>query len=182
MSGFNLNDASEKNVSVYQEPGIHDNVKVTKVDIDESAVKKSKYLLLTTEGPNGEIGKSNKMFLSNVKGEGKQTTAWAITARNLVDLIMAATNVSEEEAKAKINVENETQLVAKVSAILIGKPFRGKFKGEQSQKGLVFASLAQVESMEVVPTKMKFNADKDIKKYEGNGAINTAPVSSDLPF
>ena len=95
---------------------------------------------------------------------------------------MAATNVSEEEAKAKINVENETQLVAKVSAILIGKPFRGKFKGEQSQKGLVFAHLAQVESMEVAPTKMKFNADKDIKKYEGNGAINTAPVSSDLPF
>jgi hypothetical protein len=123
------------------------------------------------------------MFLSTTVGEGKQTSAWAITARNLVDLIVATHGVSEAEAKGMIKVENEQQLINKVSALLVGKPFRAKFKGEEGAKGGVFASLALVESMKVSPTTLKFNPEKDIKKYTGPAVTTSAPaVDANLPF
>lgn len=188
---FNLKDAGEKSSISYQRTGIFENVQVTSVLLEKSSQKQVPYIKLVTKGPDGEVGQSNKMFLSTTVGEGKKTSAWAITARNLVDLIVATHNCSEDEAKAMIAVESETQLVNKVSALLIGKPFRAKFKGEEGNKGngVIFASLAQVESMKVPAseTALRYSDMKDIKRYEGP-AISTGPVTTntlpeaDLPF
>lgn len=189
--GFNLKEAGEKNTSTYQRPGIYDNVSVTEVLLEKSSKKQVPYLKLVTKGPNGETGYSTKMFLSTTVGEGKKASAWSITARNLVDLITATHNINDDEAKTKIaDIPTEEALVAKVSALLVGKPFRAKFKGEEGSNGngTIFASLAQVESMQVQPTNLRYSADRDIKKYDGpvqtEAAMATTSNSgtSDLPF
>ncbi len=193
MSGFNLSEAGEKQQGTqYQKVGVYPDVKVTEVVLEKSTVKQVPYLKLITSGANGEVGQSNKMFLSTTVGEGKKTSAWAITARNLVDLIMATHNVDEDTAKGMIVVENENQLLAKVSALLVGRPFRAKFKGEEGSKGngTIFATLAQVESMKVpsAESRLSFDPTRDIKKYEGPilGSPADAPkkeVDQDaLPF
>lgn len=180
---FNLNEATDKKTATYQQPGISDNVVVTEVLLEKSNVKQSPYLRLVTKGENGEQGTSGRMYLSTNVADGKRISAWAITARNLVDLIMATHNVDEATAKTYINdVASEQALVNKISALLVGKPFRAKFKGEEGQKGGIFATLAQVESMGVTSTKMRFNADKDIKKYTGPQDAATSTPVEELPF
>lgn len=184
---FDLNNATEKSTGpIYQRPGISDNVKVSKVSTDKTLTNKVPYLQLDTIGENGEVGKSTRMFLSTEKKEGKKTSAWAVTARNLVDLISVTHNVSEDEAKAMIKVESIEALVLKLSAILVGRPFRAKFKGTQTAKGAIIAELAGVESMNVSreETRLRFDEVRDIEKYQGP-APTSAPVAgveSDLPF
>lgn len=183
---FDLNAASEKLVSNYQEPGIFENVKISDIKIGETNLNKVTYMELHTVGEKGALGKSNKMFLSTDVKPGKKMSAWSITARNIVDLITVTNNISEEEAKGSIKgIDNKEQLVAKLSAILVGKPFRAKFKGEVSEKGLTFATLDSVESMSIAKdqSKLRFNPDRDIKKAVAVPAQGNAPqASADLPF
>lgn len=183
---YDLNAASEKLVSNYQEPGIFDNVKISDIKLGETSVNKVSYIELHTVGDKGALGKSNKMFLSTDVKEGKKMSAWSITARNLVDLISITNNTSEEEAKGAIKgVESKEQLVSKLSAILVGKPFRAKFKGEISEKGLTFATLDSIESMSTPKeqSRLRFNPDRDIKKHvNANPAPQQGAVASDLPF
>jgi hypothetical protein len=125
------------------------------------------------------------MFLSTDVKEGKKMAAWNVTARNLVDILMSAHNVTEAEAKAMIVVETKEQLVAKLSALLVGRKVRAKFKGETSQKGYVFAILAQTESIAVTPenSRLKFDPSRDIEAFKGiPSEVTTAEVKEDLPF
>ena len=180
---FDLNQASEKlqgTGKTYQKPGIYENVVIDTITNGESQ-KGNKYIQMTTVGAKGEIGRSPQMYLTEA--------AWPMTARNLIDLIMSTNNVTEDEAKSMIKVENETQLAAKLSAILIGKKFRAKFKGEQSSTGTIFAQLGGSESMKIAAedSKLFFNEMKDIKKYEGTLQVKEATMkpqeaSNDLPF
>lgn len=194
MSNFNLNDAPEKTNNTnyekkaYQQPGIYDNVKITEVVLGKSSLRSIPYMQLKTVGPNGELGRSNNMWLSttvgkNLDGSPKKTSGWGVTARNLIEMIVATHNISHEEARAIQLVpdnENNTEklhalLVNKVSALLIGKPFRGKFKGEQGKPredgtpGLIYTTLDLVESMNIPASesKLRFDPAKDIKMYEG---------------
>ena len=181
---FDLNAASEKLVSTgktYQKPGIYDNVVIESISNGVSN-KGNKFITMNTVGANGELGRTPNMYLTDA--------AWPMTARNLTDLIVATHNVSDDEAKAMIKVENETQLAAKLSAILVGRKFRAKFKGEQSSSGTIFAQLGGSETMQVptAETKLYFNEAKDVKLYEGTlqPRSSTAGVAetktSDLPF
>lgn len=190
MSQFDLKEANESQVSTvnYQKVGVYDNVKITEVVLAETSVNKVPYIELKTIGQNGEVGRSNKMFLSTDVKPGKTTSAWAITARNIVDLLVNTHNITRDEAKAMIAVDNAQQLVTKLSALLIGKPFRAKFKGEEGQKpGVIYPTMDITESMQVpaAETRLSFNPDRDIKKYQGPAAslesIGTSQAS-DLPF
>lgn len=201
MSNFNLNDAPESNVNnsdkkSYQKPGIYDNVVISGVTLGKSSLRNIPYLELQTVGPNGELGKSNRMWLSttigkNMDGTDKKTSGWGVTARNLIMILEATHNITREEAKAiQLVPENETNLekqhamlVNKVSTLLIGRPFRAKFKGEQSKPrpdgtpGLVFATLDLVESMNVPKDQstLRFDTNRDIKLYEGLDNVTTDP-------
>jgi len=184
---FDLKEASEKvSGPVYQRPGISENVKISKAYLDKTLTNQVSYLQLETVGANGEIGKSSRMFLSTDKKEGKKSSAWAVTARNLTDLIMATHNVSEEEAQDMIKVDNTEQLVTKVSAILVGRVFRAKFKGVETAKGALIAELAGVESMKVdaSETKLRYDANRDVVKFQGQRPMEAVPQAgnSDLPF
>lgn len=189
---FNLSAASEKSKGpVYQRPGIEDNVRISKVSIEETSLNKVKYLQLETTNSRGEIGKTTRMFLSTDTKPGKKCSGWSISARNLADLIGVTHNVDDETAKGMINItegseqEKINKLVNKVSALLVGKPFRAKFRGEETRSGAIIAEIQAVESMNVAAenTRLRFDATKDIKKYEGSATVSqTAEVAGDLPF
>lgn len=201
---FNLNDAPEPNVNTninikqYQKPGIFDDVRVTEVVLGASSLNKVPYLEIRTVGANGEIGKSNRMWLSNTIGKNldgtpKKTSGWGVTQRNLLDLIMATHNISREEAKPKLDVSDENKekayqkLVDTVSRLLVGKPFRGKFKGEQGKPredgsaGAIFATLDLVESMNVPKesSSLRFDVTRDVKAHISHAV---SADNSDLPF
>jgi hypothetical protein len=214
---FNLNDAPESNFpvtnttntpkSTYQKPGIYDNVRITEVVLGASSLNKIPYLELRTAGDNGELGKSNRMWLSttigkNLDGSPKKTSGWGITARNIVDLIIATHNVTRDEAKSMIDITEENKekaqqmLVNKISNLLVGRPFRAKFKGEQGKPredgsaGLVFATLDLVESMNIPKESsvLRFDSVRDVKAYTAWNSpaeteSNTNSVEQDsLPF
>lgn len=188
---FDLNQASEGSKSSnYQTPGIFDNVKVTDVVIEKSPVKGSSYLKLVTEGEDGAVGSSTKMYLSTTPSQGKTISAWAVTARNIIDLFKATHNVDEEGAKQVIDltkVTSEEQLRDKLSAALVGRPFRAMFRGEKTSKGNTYAILGKAESMRVPKTesKLRFNPETDIKPYVGsvnNNSYTPSSVENDDPF
>lgn len=182
---FDLKDASEGTTLKYQEPGISE-VTFTKVLLEETSKNNVPYIKLVTEGSDKEIGNSAQMFLSTDVKEGKKMSAWSVTARNIVDILMNAHNCTEDEAKSMIAVNTKDDLVNKLSALLVGKKVRALFKGETSSKGNVFAVLARTESIKVPAgeSKLKFNPDRDIKAYAGSAPteLETTEVNGDLPF
>lgn len=184
---FNLSEASEGSTQLsYQTPGIYDNVSISEVVLEETSTNKVPYMKLVTKGANGEIGQSPKMFLSTDVKPGKKTSGWGVTARNLVDLLKATYNISDDEAKSKMpSVNSAQELIEKVSALLVGKSFRAKFKGVTSSKGLVYAELGQAESMRVENTAMRYDPARDIKPFEGTTTVSTTDAiggNDALPF
>lgn len=218
---FNLNDAPASNVptvstKIYQKPGIAENVKISEVTLGKSSLNSVPYMELTTIGENGEIGKSNRMWLStqigkNNDGTLKKTSGWGVTARNIVELIMATHNITEEEAKAIELVPNdapkETEgdkemlrniLIKKVASLLVGRQFRAKFKGKQAKPredgstGTIFATMDLVESINVpkAESKLRFDPSRDIEMYVDYSSNTNTTINpeinkkdpNDLPF
>ena len=191
---FDLNQASD-NVSVnkYQVPGIFDNVRFKEAKLEATSKQGVPYIKLVTEGPNGEIGSSAKLFLSTTANQGKSKSAWSVTARNIVNFIKSTHNVDEETAKSMIDpsqIKSAEDLVKKLNAILVGRPFRAKFKGEQSTKTVdgksytnIYATLAQTESMSS-ETRMTYDPTRDIKvsDYVPAGSEATSVDNDPLPF
>lgn len=180
---FDLNQASEKlvnNNKTYQKPGIFENVVIETVTATTNS-NGNDYIQMTTIGSNGELGRSPQMYLTE--------KAWPMTARNIKDLLVATNNITDEEAGDMVKVETKEQLATKLSALVIGKKFRAKFKGDQSATGTIFANLGGSESMKISTedTKLFFNEAKDIKKYEGTlqskeATMNPQTTQDSLPF
>lgn len=196
---FSLKSKEESNSSTnakprieWQTPGIFDNVKITEIKQGKSSIKGSPYIQMMTIGVNGEIGNSSKMYLSTTPSEGKTRSAWDVTAGNLVDLIIATKNISRTEAEAislvpdnEPSVEKQHEmLVHKLSTLLVGHPFRAKFKGEQSKEGgIVYATLDRVETMNIPKeaSRLRFDSKYDIKMF--NQEVEQAAQKVDgLPF
>ena len=136
---FDLNEASEKSSTDYQKPGIT-NVTFTGVVLEKTKTNQVPFIKLLTKSDSGEVGNSSQMFLSTEKKAGKTMAAWNVTARNLVDILKSAHNVDDATAKSMItDIPTQEALVTKLSALLVGKKVRAKFKGETSEKGNIFA-------------------------------------------
>lgn len=185
---FDLNQASEGSTSInYQTPGIFDNVKISEFVLEETSANKVPYIRYKTIGANNELGSSPKMFLSTDVKEGKKTSGWGVTARNIVELIKATHNVDDDAAKALMPaVSSKEELAQRLSALLVNKSFRAKFKGRTTEKGNIIAEVAQVESMRVSPTKMFFNPNRDIEPFTGTTTVTSqsglTAASDGLPF
>lgn len=202
MNNYSLSNAPERTsyknenakFATYQKPGIEDNVTVTKVSLGASSLNKVPYLELETTNSKGEIGKSTRMWLSTTKnknfdGSEKKLTGWDITARSIVDLITATHNITREEAKAIELVSSEetnkeklhVSIQNKVSSLLIGKPFRAKFRGEQTmENGPIWTYLDLVESMSVPKENsiLYFNPQRDIEMFNVIPATNSITDST----
>lgn len=185
---FDLNQASEGRVSInYQTPGIFDNVVISEFVLEETSANKVPYIRYKTLGNGGEVGSSPKMFLSTDVKEGKKTSGWGVTARNIMELIKVTHNVDDAAAKTMMPaVSSKEELSQRLSALLINKPFRTKFKGRTTEKGNIIAEVAQVESMRVSPTKMFFNPNRDIEPFSGTTTVGSGsgltPANDGLPF
>ena len=160
----------------YQKPGIHDNLIITDITVGKSSYKGSPFIELKTINQNNEVGRSAKMYLSTSVGEGKKMSAWDMTKRNISDLILATNNITKQEVEnielvpsnTNASLDEQYQMLAqKLSSLIVGKPFRGKFKGEQSATGIVYATLDKVENMNVpkVASSLRFNENTDIKLF-----------------
>lgn len=188
---FDLNSASEEKKytgPTYQRPGIAEDVKVTKILMEKTSVNSVDYMQLETLSPDGAVGKSNKMFLSTDTKPGKKTSGWGVTARNIINLLTVTHNIDEDTAKGLFGTPTSKEDIVKVlTPLLVGKPFRAKFKGQEGRTGAVYAELAGVESMSIPTesTRLKFDASRDITKYEGVKTSETANAvnkTDDLPF
>lgn len=186
---FNLNAASEKLTTTYQTPGIA-TVEFTEVLLEKTKANGVAFIKLVTKNENGDLGHSSQMFLSTDVKPGKKMAAWNVTARNLVDILTSAHNCDEPTAKDMIAATSEEDLKNKLSARLVGRKVRAKFKGETSQKGNIFAILSQTESAQVPleQSRLKFDKDRDIKPFQGvpqsndQQSFETADKTKDLPF
>lgn len=188
------------NSNQYQKVGIYDNVRVSDVVLGKSSLNKIPYIELQTVGANGEKGKSSKMWLSTEVKPDKTMSGWDMTARNLRELIMATHNITDAEARKIELIPNDLPdgtpdevvhnlIINKVAGLLVGRPFRAKFKGEEAkpregnEKGLIFATMDLVESMNVpmTNTKLKFSESKDIKYYVAPPTVSSTG-DTDAPF
>lgn len=210
MSKYSLNDApksestnNSSSTGLYQKVGIYDNVRISDVVLGKSSLNHVPFIELQTIGAAGEKGKSARMWLSTTVKPGNKTSGWGMTARNIKDLIVATHNISEEEARSIDLIPSDLpegtpddaihqMLVNKVASLLVGRPFRAKFKGEESKpregntSGLIFATMDLVESMNVpkAASKLRFSETRDIKYYVSpeQQAATTAEAKDDLPF
>ncbi len=186
--------------AVYQTPGIFDNVRIAEVKQGKSSFKKTPFIQLITVGQNGEIGKSTEMYLSTEVSPGKSMPAWNVTSRNLIDLVVATDPGKSradldglelvpdiKDAQGNPDLEKQYQgLVDIVTDLLVGKPFRAKFKGEEGKNGYIYATMDRVESMSIprASSRLKFDENYDIKKLSNISPqeATAEPVGDDLPF
>jgi hypothetical protein len=198
---FSLNDAEDNKVSkprdpntLYNAPGIYDNVVITDIKVDTTPGR-NHYIVPLTKSPEG-LGRSRKMYLNTDVKEGKTTSAWKITARQIVEIIKASNNWDDTQAKnslGNLNLSadgvniNAEELAAKLSAVIVGKPFRAVFHGEQrtNAEGVtrVYTEMMYVESMNVpkAESKLKFDPAIHVKTVSVNTTTATA-TTGDLPF
>jgi hypothetical protein len=197
---FSLNDAEDNKVSKprdpntsYNAPGIYDNVVITDIKVDTTPGR-NHYIVPLTKSPEG-LGRSRKMYLNTDVKEGKTTSAWKITARQIVEIIKATNNMDDAQAKNSlgnltlsadgVNI-NAEELAAKLSAVIVGKPFRAVFHGEQrtNAEGItrVYTEMMYVESMTVAKEQSKLKFDPAIHIKNVNVNATTATQAGDLPF
>jgi hypothetical protein len=180
---FNLKQEEGSNKVEYQKPGVYDNVVVTEVVLGKSSFKKTTYIELKTLGQNGEVGKSNKMYLSTVPSGTNTVAAWDITKRNIGDIVLATNNLTKQEvgeielvpSNTTADIEEQYNMLAKkVASLVVGKPFRAKFKGEQNKEGgIIFSTLDKVEHMNVpkAASGLRFNEQYDIKLFKVDNQV-----------
>jgi len=174
---FSLKQKNEENKVTYQKPGIYDNVVITDIILGKSSWKGSPFIQMNTKNENGDVGRSSKMYLNTVPSEGKEKSAWDVTSKNIIELVVATNNISNKEAEEiqLVTTQSESQdaqyedLVKNLKNLLLNKPFRGKFKGEQTKEnGLIYSSLDKAESMNVpkLTSSLRFDETKDIKLFQ----------------
>ncbi len=104
-------------------------VKVTKVEKASNASAGTPCLDITVEDETGAVC-THRFQLNTVVGEGKTTSAWAITSLAILYLVQATNKVDEVGAKAKLAGMTMDNIDTKLSSLLIGKMFAISLKGE----------------------------------------------------
>lgn len=151
--------------------------------------KQTPYIDWTVENRDKEILTHRYYTSTNVKS-GSTMSAWDITANSILQLVIAITGVSKDDAKKKLTdlaVSSKTndEFTIKLSSLVIGKPFQLKVNGEEVISGTTNNKF----------TKSKFGnytfaigIKEEVKKL-GKVYIKPLPVantattsSSELPF
>lgn len=165
----------------YLTPGVHV-VKVTNVESGESTKQGSPFVRLTVENANGETT-TGDFYLNG--------GAFDITAQTLFKFIAAAYNLdlTQDDQKATVKaklgvVDTKEQLAAKLSSVLVGKPFAMVVKGEwinptdTSKKSWIKAVLSNVVAPKDKANTLKYDESKHIK---GTDASTTAHAEVSKP-
>lgn len=186
MESYNFEEASVETGSVYLKPGNH-LVKVTEVKSGVSSQKQTPYVEVKVEGSDGSSC-SQQYYLSTTVKEGGKTSAFKISAAALLQLVMAANNMDEASAKAKLaGITSPEALAQKLSAALVGKEFGIRIVGEWVNpqdttkpswvKG-VFSSGKFAVAKGEIATLRAVDATLDVKGAKANSATNVAPQAT----
>jgi hypothetical protein len=127
-------DNVEVKVSKYQGAGVNEKVVISEIQLVELATGK-KVIEMKTLNENSQEGKSKRLYLDTTISEGRQASAWTVSAKYLINLIMSSTGKSADDAKAVLKADNETSLVNSLNNAILGKPFRGLFSSKEYQPG-----------------------------------------------
>lgn len=182
---FTADDVKVGNGSKYQSAGIAEKVVITDVVLNENATYNTKSLSLKTMNSENQEGQSKRLSLNNVLKDGSQITAWEITAKYLISVIMSATGKSLEEARVILRAENEQKLVENLKSEILNKPFRGLFTSKEYQPGKFAIELYATEP--VGGTRLYFDPTNPKHNSRLPQADATSPDSAtakkdDLPF
>jgi hypothetical protein len=172
---FTADDVEVKGGSKYQGAGVNEKVAITEINLVELASGK-KVIEMKTINEHNQEGKSRRLYLDTNVSEGRSASAWTVSAKYLLNLIMAANKSTSEEAKVVLKADNEVGLVKNLNTALIGKPFRGLFSSKEYQPGKFAIELYGSES--IGGTRLVFDANNVYM----NSLLPKASATSDLPF
>ncbi len=133
--------------SMYQGAGVSERVTITEVVLNENATFNSKSITLNTINEHEQVGKSKRLSLSTEIREGKKTSGWVMTVKNLINFITSTTGMSTDEAKAVLNAGSAQELVTKLSTALVGKSARGVFGKREYAPGKFAIELYHMEPL-----------------------------------
>lgn len=180
---FDFKDATVENGNVnnYLAPGIH-KVKVTEIKSGLSSQKQSPYIEFTVSDENNATC-SQQYYLTTTPGNSGKS-AWDISKNAILQIVMAATNSDEATAKSKMpTANNQDELAAKLSSMLVGKQFAIHLAGEwvnptdTSKKSWIKSVFGGYKF--AVPTdrigELKHNPEKHIKGENASANSGNAP-------
>ena len=113
MNGLNFNEVNEpvKFNKVYMDPGIH---KVKVIEVTSRLAGESPVLDITVQDNAGQICKHGYFLNTEIK-EGKKTSAFLISAQQILQIIQATNNCDHATAKTKLgNITTPEELATKL--------------------------------------------------------------------
>jgi len=172
---FTADDVEVKGVSKYQSAGVNEKVVITEINLIELQGGK-RVIEMKTLNEHNQEGKSKRLYLDTVPSEGRQVSAWTVSAKYLINLLMAANRSTEADAKAVLRADNETGLIKNLNSALIGNPFRALFSSKEYQPSKFAIELYGAET--VGGTRLAFDTNN---KYM-NSLLPTAKADDGMPF
>lgn len=176
MSGFSAEGIEVGTFGKYQSSGVSEVVKITEVKLNENAQYNTTSIQLLTVNGDGQEGRSKKLSLNTTVSEGKTVSAWTVTAKYLLNILMSI-GMSEEQAKSTLEAKDKNDLVNRLSKAMVGQAFRGLFSSREYEPGKFAIELYVTEP--VGGTKLKWDENnrfynQKLPKVEG--------TSNNLPF
>lgn len=169
--------------SKYQSAGISEKVTISEVKLLVNEQYNTKNIQFSTVNEHEQSGLSKKLSLNTVVSPGKSVSAWTVTAKYLLNLLMS-TGKSEDEARGILNAKDENELVKNLTQNLIGKPFRALFSSREYQPGKFAIELYATEPVggnRLVYDPANKNHNSKLPKADDSSEMSASP-SSDLPF
>ena len=130
--------------SKYQSAGVSEKVTISEVKLITNDTYKTQSIQFATINENEQTGLSKKLSLNTKISEGKKVAAWTITAKYLLNLLMAV-GKTEDEARTLLTAPDVAELVKRLTSATIGKPFRGLFSSREYEPGKCAIELYGVE-------------------------------------
>ncbi len=170
-------------------------VKVSKVEKVTNPTAGTPALEITVEDELGAVC-THRFQLNPVPKEAGKESAWSITAKSLIYLIIATNNVDEAGAKAKMVGLSHDNIDTKISSLLIGKLFGINLKGEHMPNSdITKDSWIKVEfggwhfarpiaEFDKLPKSVYIKGIpvKGTASNNANGGITTVKEGDDLPW
>jgi hypothetical protein len=179
MSMFSADDVTAGSDSKYQTAGVSEKVTITEVVLIESNGIQN--IQLKTINEQLRDGQSKRLSLKTEVSPGKTMSAWKVTARYLINIIMSATGKTLAEAQEVLNASSVTDLKSKLENTLIGKPFRGLFSSREYQPNKFAIELYITEP--IGGTRLAWDPiNRNYNSFMPKDVETSTPTPNGLPF
>lgn len=174
---FDATEVEVKKPGNYQQPGVEKEVRITEV-VTVTVPNGSPCIQLKTINSKGQASQTKKMYLNTKVNEGKQTSAWNVSAKFLKGILMSMGYTVDEQNKI-LKADSIDNLVKQLTnAMVNNKPFEGLFSAkEYIKKDGSTGRIVELYTTAPYGSNLLVWDEKNPKYYERYGA-----KESDLPF